>query len=75
MTYQYENGEVAWLKESVVNGVPTVAVEVVGRDAFGGLNVCKTKDETNKTFWVKPDELISSKDAAEMADRFQIGLN
>jgi hypothetical protein len=75
MEHEFVKGEVAWLKSSIVGGVPTVAVEIVGMDAFGGINVCKTKEPNSEPFWVKPTDLISGGTAAEMADFALIRLN
>jgi hypothetical protein len=66
--YNYEKGEVAWLSNSVVDGLPTVAVGIISIEENGLLTVYKTSETHLNKFDVLKDELISSETACKMAD-------
>jgi|JXWU01.1.fsa_nt_gb hypothetical protein len=66
--YQYEFGEVAWLKTSIKNGLPNVAVEVL--EIFDNLvSVHKTNETIDKSFMVLNEELINHAEVTKMIDK------
>ena len=65
--YNYEKGEVAWLKNSVKDGLPTEAVEILNKNK-NALIVYKTKESVLNKFEVQSEDLINAKDCCKMSD-------
>ncbi len=66
--YNYQQYEVAWLKSSVKDGLPTEAVGIHSISNDGLLTVYKTKETKRNKFEIQAEELMSSEEACKMAD-------